>query len=46
MDTRCPQCVILEDENSGFINVGAILFLAFIDGGLTKLQTGQKAKLV
>ena len=37
MDTRCPQCVILEDENSGFINVGAILFLAFIDGGLTKL---------
>ena len=40
------QCVILEAEKSGFINVGPILFLAFINGGLTKLQTGQKAKLV
>ena len=46
MDTGCPQYVILEAEKSGFINVGAILFLAFINGGLTKLQTGQKAKLV
>ena len=40
------QCVILEAEKSGFINVGPILFLAFINGGLTKLKTGQKAKLV
>ena len=40
------QCVILEAEKSGIINVGPILFLAFINGGLTKLQTGQKAKLV
>ena len=40
------QCVILEAEKSGFINVGPILFLTFINGGLTKLQTGQKAKLV
>ena len=40
------QCVILEAEKSGFINVGPILFLAFINGGLAKLQTGQKAKLV
>ena len=40
------QCVILEAEKSGFINVGPILFLAFINDGLTKLQNGQKAKLV
>ena len=45
-ETPDTQAIILEAEKSGFINVGPILFLAFINGGPTKLQTGQKAKLV
>ena len=40
------QCVILEAEKSGIINVGPILFLAFITGGLTKQQTGLKVVLL
>ena len=42
MDTRCPHCVILQAEKSGFINIEPILFLAFINGGLTNCKLVKK----